>query len=183
MQTRDLSVRQQLFLIFLACFLLGIVGANIFIAEGFQGSGSLTRYFLKQFQYTQINFYEVLWNVCVNRLGIFLFLSAVGLMRGGKWFYMGFAAWSGFAYGYFCVLAISAFGSGGVLLCMVALLPQFICYIPVYLGLVMLCVQQRRKDLWRGMAVRLVLFFILCVGMLLESYVNPMILQKMLKFF
>ena len=183
MQTRELSVRQQLFLVFLAGFLLGIVGANIFVAEGFQGNGSLTRYFLKQFQYTQIDFYEVLWEVCVNRLGIFLFLLSVGLMRGGKWFYTGFAAWSGFAYGYFCVLSIGAFGSGGLLLCIAALFPQFICYISVYLGLVMLCVQQRRKDMWRGLAARLVLFLVLCAGMLLESYINPIILQKMLKIF
>lgn len=180
MHTRKLSVKQQLFLVFLVCFLLGIVTANILIAEGFRESGSLTRYFLKQFQYTQINFCEVLWNVCCNRLWVFLLLLAVEWMRGGRWFYGAFAAWSGFAYGYFCVLAISVFGSGGLLLCVAALFPQFICYIPVYIGLVMLCVQQRRRDVWRTVAVCLVFFLIWCMGILLESYINPMILQKIL---
>ena len=183
MQTRELSVRQQIFIIFLVFFLLGIVAANVLSAEDFAQSGSLTRYFLKQFQYTQVNVYEVLWNVCCSRISIFICLLLVGLMRGGKWFYFAFAAWSGFAYGYFCVLAIGAFGSGGLLLCMAALFPQFLFYVPVYLGLVILCVQQRRKDMWHSLTVYLVLFLLLCVGMLLESYINPMILQKMLKIF
>ncbi len=183
MQTRELSVKQQLFIIFLVCFLTGIVAANFLSAESFEKSGTLTRYFLKQFQYTQVNFYGVLWQVCCSRIPVFLFLVFVGLMRGGKWFYLAFAAWSGFAYGYFCVLAIGAFGSGGLLLCIVALFPQFLLYVPVYLGLVVLCVQQRRRDVWHSLAVYLVLFLLLCAGMLLESYINPIILQKILKIF
>lgn len=180
MQARELSVKQQLFIVFLTCFLAGIVTANFLSVESFQKSGSLTRYFLKQFEYTQISYYDVLWKVGCNRITIFLCLVLAGLMRGGKWFYGVFVAWSGFAYGYFCVLAISAFGSVGLLLCVVALFPQFMIYVPVFVSLCMLCVQQRRRNLWRDMGVYLLLTLALCMGMLLESYINPMILQKIL---
>ena len=54
MRVRELTIKQQLFIDFLVLFLAGIVLANLLGADSFQKNGSLTRYYLKQFQYAEI---------------------------------------------------------------------------------------------------------------------------------
>ena len=78
MRVRKLPFRQQLFIDFLACFLVGIVFANFMGADSFQKNGSLTRYYLKQFQYAEIQPQELLWHVGSERLTLFLALLILG---------------------------------------------------------------------------------------------------------
>lgn len=183
MHVRKLPLKQKLFIDFLILFLFGIVLANLLGADSFQKNGSLTRYYLKQFQYAKIQTQELVWHVACNRMTIFAALLAFGLFSKTILFHMLFVAWSGFSYGYFCVLAISAFGAKGLMLCVLALFPQFIVYIPVYLGLVRLSDRRRENTGWRKCAAVTCLLIGLIVGILLESYINPLILQKVLKFF
>lgn len=180
---RELPLKQQLFIDFLAFFLVGIVLANLLGADSFQKNGSLTRYYLKQFQYTQVQPQEMLWHVGCNRLTLFLALLALGTIPRGKAVHILFVAWSGFAYGYFCVISISAFGVKGLLLCLMALFPQFLLYVPVYLGLVRLSERRREHRGWRGLAAVVFLSAALILGILLESYINPLMIQKMLNIF
>lgn len=180
---REFPLKQQLLIDFLAFFFIGIVLANLLGADGFQKNGSLTRYYLKQFQYTPVQPLDLLWHVGCSRLALFLALLALGTIPRGKAAHILFVAWSGFAYGYFCVIAISAFGVKGLLLCLMALFPQFLFYVPVYLGLVRLSEHHREHHGWRGAAAVVLLTAALVLGILLESYINPLIIQKMLNFF
>lgn len=183
MRVRKLPFRQQLFIDFLSCFLVGIILANFMGADSFQKNGSLTRYYLKQFQYADIQLQELLWHVGCERLTLFFILLIPMMIPKGRIMHGLFVAWSGFAYGYFCVMSISAFGMKGLLLCLLALFPQFCVYVPVYLGLVELSVHRRTYSSWRGITAVFIFLIILIVGILLESYINPLILQKMLKIF
>ena len=183
MRVRKLPLKQQLFIDFLACFLIGIVLANLLGADSFQKNGNLTRFYLKQFQYADVQAQELLWHVGCNRLLLFLSLLALGTIPKGKLVHILFVAWSGFAYGYFCVISISAFGAKGLLLCLLALFPQFLAYVPAYLGLVQLSEHRREYTGWRGIAAIIFVFVVIFVGILLESYMNPLILQKVLKIF
>lgn len=180
---RDLSVKQQLFFDFLGFFLMGIITANFFGAESFQMNGSLTRYFLKQFQYVQIDVEQLLWRVCCNRLAFFTVLVFLLILTKGKLVHVLFVAWSGFAYGYFCVMLISSFGVMGLLLCFFALFPHFFFYVPVYLGLVDLSMCRREFVGWKSLVAGIILLMGLAVGIFLESYMNPIVLQKVLKLF
>ncbi len=180
---KEFSLRQQLFFEFLACFFAGILTANFLGADIFQENGNLTRYYLKQLQYADIAAQELFWHVCANRLPLFVALLLLGGIPRGRLVHAVFVAWSGFAYGYFCVMTISGYGAKGLILCLMALFPQFLLYIPVYLGLVGLVGHRDRKR--RGFRFLLVALLLLCgliAGMLLESYTNPIILQKMLNF-
>lgn len=180
---RELSLRQQLFFGFLACFFVGILMANFLGADIFQENGSLTRYYLKQMQYADIRPQELLWHVCANRLPLFFTLLVLGSIPRGKLVHAVFVAWSGFAYGYFCVMTICGYGVRGLILCVVALFPQFLLYIPVYLGLVELAgARERKRKKLRCLLAVLLLFVCFFAGILLESYVNPVVLQKMLIF-
>lgn len=180
---RELSLRQQLFIGFLACFFVGILMANFLGADVFQKNGSLTRYQLKQLQFAEINPQELVWHVCMNRLPLFFVLLVLGSVPRGKLAHAAFVAWSGFAYGYFCVMAICGYAAKGLILCALALFPQFLCYVPVYLGLVELSERHgRERKRVRYLLAVLLLLAGLFAGILLESYANPIILQKMLNF-
>ena len=183
MRERKLHLKQLLFIGFLACFLIGIVLANMIGADSFRQIGGLTQYYLKQFQYADIQPQELLWHVGCNRLFLFLTLFMLGMIVKGNLVHVLFVAWSGFAYGYFCVLSISALGTKGFLLCLVALFPQFFAYVPAYLGLVQMSGHRRTYTGWRRAAWIILLLLVLIVGILLESYINPLILQKVLKIF
>ena len=183
MQVQKLSLKQKLFLDFLIFFVLGIVLANLLSVDSFQQNGSLTRFYLKRFQYADIQAQELLWHVGCSRMVLFVVLLVFGLLSKTIWFHTLFVAWSGFAYGYFCVLAIGAFGAKGLLLCVLALFPQFLAYIPVYLGVVQLSVHRRSYPEWQRLAGITCLLVGMAAGILLESYINPIILQKMLKIF
>ena len=183
MHVRKLPLKQKLFIDFLVLFLFGIVLANLLGADSFQKNSSLTRYYLKQFQYAEIRTQELLWHVACSRLALFAVVLALGLFSKTILFHALFVAWSGFSYGYFCVLAISAFGAKGLILCVLALFPQFIVYIPVYLGLVQLSERRREHTGWKKFAAVICLLIGMVAGILLESYINPLILQKVLKIF
>ena len=182
-QVRGFSLRQQLFIGFLACFFAGILMANFLGADIFEENGSLTRYYLKQMQYAKIMPQELLWHICASRLPLFSGLLLLGSIPRGKLVHALFVAWSGFAYGYFCVMAICGYGVRGLILCVAALFPQFLLYVPVYLGLVELadCRDRKRRG-WRYALAVLLLLTGVFAGILLESYVNPIILQNLLKF-
>ena len=183
MRVRKLPLKQQLFIDFLAWFLVGIVLSNLIGADSFQKNGNLTRYYLKQFQYTDIRMQDLLWHVGIQRFILFLILLVLKMIPKGKIVHMLFAAWSGFAYGYFCVVLIGAFGAKGICLCLVSMFPQFLAYVPAYLGLIQLSEHRSEHVSIHNVASYLFLLIVLVVGILLESYVNPLILQKVLKIF
>ena len=182
MRVPKLPLKQQLFIDFLICFVAGIILANMLGADGVQKNGSLTRYYLKQFQYTDIQVEELLWHVGCNRLVVFLLLFMFSMIPRGKYAHGLFVAWSGFAYGYFCVLSISAFGILGLVLCLLALFPHFLAYVPVYLGMLQISEHPREHKGWHRFVAVMLLLLLLIIGILLESYINPIILQKVLNF-
>ncbi len=114
---KEFSLRQQLFFEFLACFFAGILTANFLGADIFQENGNLTRYYLKQLQYADIVAQELFWHVCANRLPLFVALLLLGGIPRGRLVHAVFVAWSGFAYGYFCVMTICGYGARGLILC------------------------------------------------------------------
>lgn len=183
MRVRELTTKQQLFIDFLVFFLTGIVLANLLGADNFQKNGNLTRYYLKQFQYAGIQPQELLWHVGSNRLVLFVALFVLGTISKGKIVHLLFVAWCGFAYGYFCVISICAFGAKGLLLCIMALFPQFFAYVPAYLGLMELSGHRREHTGFRQILSVVFLLAVIFVGILLESYANPLLLQKVLKIF
>lgn len=183
MHLRSIPLKQQLFAEFLICFLAGIILANLLGTDTFQKNGNLTRYYLQQFRYSSIQSKELLWHVGCQRLILILLLLAFSLLPKGKTVHWVFIAWCGFAYGYFCVLLISACEAKGLLLCLVALFPHFCAYIPAYLGMVQLSERRRDQSPWQRLASIGVVLVLMILGILLESYANPVILQKVLSFF
>lgn len=180
--SREISVKNLLIIIFFCFFLCGIITANLVDANATNDNGTLTRYYLKQLEYSKWNSSELFVHVAGFRCVLFVSLLLLGLLCKGYLIHDLFVAWNGFSYGYFCVSVICGFGLYGLLFCIASVFPQFVVYVPLYWYLIQLTTIRRKeiKPSWFGKLFFLVLLLIL--GILLESYINPTILKKILHY-
>lgn len=181
MHQRKCQSRQQLLVVFLFGLVAGSLAGNYLTAGGITDQGALTRYYIKQLQYVTPDIHALLWQVGCSRMIVFASVCLFAVLLRGRYVHSCFAAWSGFSYGYFCVLLIRCFAVKGLLIGAAALFPQFLIYVPLWLVLVEWSSHYRLRDYGRNFAVGGLLVIGLVVGILLESYINPPLLQKILK--
>ena len=170
--------------LFFAVFLCGVISANVLgIASG-REFGAINEYFINRYLYADIcgrELFLYLFYERVPKIFLLLFLS-IGI------------CYLGFSIGFLAVIAIMNYGIKGVLLMMGFFLPQWIFYVPViaiwYLGLKRYkgirteCVSADRRG---NDPIRYVILFVigavlLLLGIFMESYVNPFLLQKIIRF-
>ena len=108
-----------------------------------------------------------------------------------------FLAWQGFAAGFLMAASVVSYGAKGMLLMGTAFFPQYLLYIPAYVVCIYLAVFFKERIQTKGggsgighkreyllfLALCLLLLGIYITGILLESYVNPFLLKKILKIF
>ena len=106
------------------------------------------------------------------------------------------ALYYGASAGMFLAAAVMRYGIKGILLVITAILPQYILYIPAYFFLLLWCRQicrliyfEKAARLGNKQVILIKLLQLLGIiamiiaGCSLESYINPMILKKILKNF
>lgn len=169
-------------------FLIGILFTNIFGKAYILGVGLLGEYFLLHFKYTQINYNRLLMYVFQERIKLFLVICILGVTNIGIFVIGAFILWLGFSSGVLLSVAILKFGMKGIMICLSAVFPQFLIYIPVYLlycdKLIDLKISGRstlKKQKW----LQYILFIgvgliAISFGVVLESYINPIILKKVI---
>ena len=90
-----------------------------------------------------------------------------------------FLIWTGFSAGLLFSMAVLGMGVKGSILCIAGMLPQFLCYIPAYLIVVWYAYCYPRMQ-W-NIQKSLVSGGLLLVGIVLELYVNPVLVGAFLK--
>lgn len=168
---------------FFVCFILGIVLANQCGVDHFEEYGSLTKYYL--ISYGEKGYDPVaLFLHVLQRRGIwFVLLGLTGFLFRKTVVFDLYGTWCGFTYGYFFVLAIGAFGTFGCLIALASIFPQVICYLTLFFGMrsrLTSNLQMKRSERVLEMVILLLLFIL---GLLLEVYVNPWILQTVIRWF
>ena len=119
---------------------------------------------------------------------IMFFLSVTIL---GRLFRIACTAWYGFGLGTMLMAACMAYRTKGILLMLSGLFPHMICYVPAYILLCNISMQlhdgvyrQAAEVSIKDISTKLlVLAVTVMAGCLLEGYVNPIIMTKVLKFF
>lgn len=181
----------------LGAFVAGIFLANLMGREAVSNAGILNDYFVEKFQYTQISGENLFFYILGERLPLLLLLlllavSMLGILGG-----VSVLGWQGFSVGFMLSTAIAKYGIKGIILVLGALFPQYLFYLPVY---ILYCyfanylrLRLNRDKLgngtdrgyilgaWLVAAAGLLLLF--AAGIFMESYVNPIILKKILKIF
>ena len=141
--------------------------------------GILSEYFLNQYSADDIETAEYLWYVVRIRMAPVLLLGALGCTRLRKGVVAAFILWTGFSSGLLFTSAVIKMGVKGIILCLIALIPQFLFYAAGYLALLwyLYTYPQIRWNLTKTV----IFLLLLAVGMLLECYVNPVLMQLFIR--
>ena len=167
---------------FFVCFIVGIVLANQCGVDHFEEYGSLTKYYLISYGEKSYDPIALLLYVCKSRCLHFVLLALSTFLFRKTFVLDLYGAWCGFTYGYFFVLTIGAFGSVGSLVALASIFPQVICYLMLFFGMrsrVTFKLPMKRSERVLEIVMLLLLFIL---GLLLEVYVNPWILQKVIRW-
>ena len=156
-------------------FLAGIVYANLMSEDTIAGMGIFSEFFLNQYSADDINTAEYLWYVTRIRVFPALILGAFGCSYVRKGAVAAFLLWTGFSSGLIFTSAVMKMGIKGIILCLMALIPQFLFYIAGYLALLWYLYEYPRIH-W-NLTKTVIFLLLLAVGILLECYVNPVIMQ------
>lgn len=181
----------------LALFLAGgIVGfwiLNLQAGEEPRGSQVLSDYLIQQYKYMDLDtgrlFYyileqRILWPLLLWGLG----LTGVGILAAAAW-----CGWLGILGGVLIGIGAARFGFGAIPFCICALLPQGLFYLPAWTLLLRGILQRHsrgekkhfslRTADWRYGGILLVSGALFLLGILTESYINPLLMKQILRLF
>lgn len=173
-----LHTRKQLFAYFMPGFLLGILYVNLIMKKYTAESGIFSDYFLKQYQISEIIAEEYLWYLIKVRVVPFLFLLGAAFTKLRKIVSISFLIWTGFSSGLLFSMAVLSMGIKGSILCIVGILPQFLLYIPAFMVVIWYSYTYPQNQ-WNPQKSIFVTLTLL-MGILLETYVNPLMMQAFL---
>ena len=165
-------------MIFFVSFFVGILWANFIGDSSKNRFFMLNEYYLQQLKYAKLDYNRLFLYILENRLPLFGVLLLLSFTVVGILIQILFILYFGVSFGFLCVMAITNFGWKGI--------PHYIFYIAGYLLFLKIfwkkkedmAMTQKELVMQTGM---IVLLFV--IGLLVESYVNPIFLKKMLKIF
>ena len=160
-------------------FLIGILYANIVSKDYITSMGIFNDFFLNQYAQTDIGMAEYAWYIIRIRMMPVILLFALGCTRFRKGVVVAFLLWTGFSCGMIMTSAIMKMGVKGIVLCLLAMTPQFAFYIAGYVVLLwyLFSYPQSKWNLTKTVCFLL----LLALGIVLECYVNPVLMKMFLK--
>ena len=174
-----LRSRKQMLAFFMPGFLFGILYINLTAQNMFSGPGIFRESFLRQYEAAEVTAAEYLLYLIKVRVIPFAGLMGLSFTRFRKIAAGGFLIWTGFSSGIVLSMAVLEMGMRGIGLCVVGVLPQFLLYISSYMVLLWYCWIYPQNRWNREKTVFVVLT--MGIGMLLEAYVNPILVKGFLK--
>lgn len=162
-------------LFYMLGFMLGILYANFLSKDYIASQGILSGFFLKQYVQTEVEVGEYFWYVLKLRAMPVIFAGALGCTKARKAVVTAGLLWTGFSSGMMLTAAVMQMGVKGIILCLAALLPHVIFYVSACLILFWYLFHYPETKWNLSKTVCFGLLYML--GILLECYVNPVILK------
>lgn len=161
-------------LCYMAGFFAGILYVNLISRAYIASTGIFNDYFLEEYAQTDLVVGEFFLYVAYIRFVPVVFLGALACTRMRKGVALGYILWTGFSSGMILTTSVMKMGARGILLCLLGLTPQFICYGAAYLMLLwfMFTYPHTRWNLSKTVSFALLVL----TGIVLECYVNPVIM-------
>lgn len=171
--------KKQIFVYFLLFFLLGILYANFSCKNLSDINYVFSEYYLEKYQNADIpsvSYILYILRVRSISISIILVLSFTRFRKANAWITFG---WTGFLAGFLMSLAVICMGLKGSIFCVVAIFPQFLCYVPVYFVILWYAITYPQNR-WNSQK-SLFVFGAVMAGIVLESYTNPIIVRAFLR--
>ena len=165
----------------MAGFLAGIVYANLPARNEIADMGIFQEHFFSRFSQADTMSAGFLWYVARIRLMPALFLAVFGCTRFRKGAAAVMLLWTDFSCGLIMTAAVIKMGVKGWLFCLAAFTPHLFFYAAGYL--ILLWYLLRYPGVQWNLSKTAATAFLLVTGILLECYVNPVLLELFLKTF
>ncbi|HIX99804.1 MAG TPA: stage II sporulation protein M [Candidatus Dorea intestinigallinarum] len=164
----------------LAGFVGGILYANTGARDHILAAGIFSDYFLEQYTQAEIQTQDYFWYILSVRAGLLGVIALMGQMKKlRRWIVAAVLVWTGFLGGLFFTAAVIKLGPVGILFCLAAIIPQALFYIAGY-GIVLWYFYSFPRASWNS-AKTVGTILTIGVGIISESYLNPIFLKIFLK--
>lgn len=167
--------KKYLLLFYMLGFMAGILSANLISKDYIMSMGIFNDFFLQQYAQTDIDTGVFFWYILRIRVSPIILAGIAGCSRLRKGVVVFFLAWTGFLSGIIMTAAVMQMGIKGILLCLIGISPHFLFYIAGYAILLwyLFCYPKSRWNVTKTVSVAL----FMAVGILLECYVNPILVR------
>lgn len=172
------QTKKQLLAFYMPGFLIGILYVNLAAKQMGADPGIFSEYFLKQYGTVHIAVPEYIWYLLQIRVLPFLVLLGLSFTKFRRVSVVLFMVWTGFSSGILLSMAVLSMGIKGCILCIVGILPQFMFYIPAYLMTLWYSYTYPRIQ-WNVQKSIFTALMIL-MGLIMEVYVNPVVMRLFL---
>lgn len=170
----------QLLILFLAVgFLIGIIYENLVARESALLSELFLRSNLERYLQTNVIGEKYLWYVVKARTLLLAVVCVLGCFHWKKIFVVLCLGTCGFFAGMMFVSAVMQHGIKGILLCIAGILPQGIFYAMMY-GMLFVYWFRYPNSRWNQAKLLFVIIMFLA-GIVLETYVNPILVKLIIK--
>ncbi|MBP3351114.1 MAG: stage II sporulation protein M [Lachnospiraceae bacterium] len=168
--------------LFCGAFVLSSLGILLLAKESVMQSDVLDRNTLSLFRVQGTNRLEMLLYILRERCLILPLLFVLATTYLGKWAGYVYCAWYGAGIGAVVGTGLLRYGLGGVFLVLGSAFPQYLFYVPAFIISIGIAKNQRKPE--RRFAIQLLLMELLVIaGCFAECYINPSLMEKIIKLF
>ncbi len=163
-------------------FFVGMLG-GILLVQGQEDTvfaGIFSEYFLNQYASLKLDYEKLFGYIGSYRSGQYALFVCCGALALAPYLLGIFICFLGMSWGTMISVSTIRLGMKGVLLCVVGIVPQILFYIVAF-GWVFLWVWKRGSSRKKYLFLVAAGFFFLMFGIAAEVYINPLILQQLLR--
>ncbi len=166
----------------LILFFAGILAGILFVQSQKESvfAGIFSEYFLNQYASLKMDYQRLFRYVGGYRCGQYLFLVCLGTLPYAPLLFGGLLFLLGMSWGTMISLSTIRLGFKGVLICVFGIVPQLFFYVTAF-GWMLMWFWQNGYSRKKYLLLSGSGFFFLFFGMVAEVYLNPMILQHILR--
>lgn len=176
---------EKLLLFYMVGVLLGIVLLQFPDQEFLSRYGFFSESTIEQLRFMDVNGKGLFFYCLRNRGIIAVLLIVFALTNLAPVIAAVFVGWVGLGTGAWITVASIRYGIQGPLLYIAVIMPQALCYLPAFIFYIrwMMGYHMGKERVFSKMAQLFVIFALFLLGILLESYVNPILLKNFIKIF
>ncbi len=182
----DEGLTRAMAVLFVAGALLGTLAVNMLADQEAARAGILSEYFLRQYKYLEFETGSLFLYILERRIKWLLLLWVLGMTVLGSAAVFLYVLWAGFSAGTLLGVAVLRLGLPGLAFCGAAVFPQIFLYIPMWVYFLQ-CVSGYGNTAGGGRHLSQYFLIlaaacaVLCLGIFLESSVNPWVIRQVLK--
>lgn len=163
-------------------FFAGMMG-GIFFVQGQEHTafaGIFSEYFLNQYAALKIDYEKLFRYIGSYRFGQYALVICCGALPVASYLIGILVAALGMVWGTMISISTIRLGLKGVLICMAGVIPQIFFYVPAF-GWIFIWIWKRGSSRKKYLFLAAAGILFLAFGILTEVYINPLILQQILR--